>query len=135
ATRPRRPGPGGRVWHLQPGRREAVRRRGRPRGAGRRGAREGRRPRGRGPRDDRDPRMSDVTQFEADELGWFGDFGGRFMPEALVAALDELTDAWQDAMADPVFVAEFDTILRDYANVPSPLYDATRLTEHLGGAR
>jgi tryptophan synthase beta chain len=76
-----------------------------------------------------------VTTWDADALGWFGDFGGRFMPEALVAALDELTAAWQDAMADDSFRAEFDTILREYAGVPSLLYDATRLTEHVGGAR
>ena len=57
------------------------------------------------------------------------------MPEALVAALDELTVAWQEAMADPVFVGDFDTILREYAGVPSLLYDATRLTEKVGGAR
>ena len=59
-------------------------------------------------------------------------FGGRFMPEALVAALDELTVAWQEAMADPAFVAEFDAILREYAGVPSPLYDAERLSEQVG---
>ena len=57
------------------------------------------------------------------------------MPEALVAALDELTAAWQEAMADPAFLADFDTILREYAGVPSLLYDATRLTEKVGGAR
>ena len=57
------------------------------------------------------------------------------MPEALVAALDELTVAWQEAMADPAFLAEFDAILRDYAGVPSLLYDAERLTEQVGGAR
>ncbi len=73
--------------------------------------------------------------WDADDHGWFGDFGGRFMPEALVAALDELTEAWQDAMADPSFRAEFDKILREYAGVPSLLYDAVRLTEHVGGAR
>jgi tryptophan synthase beta chain len=76
-----------------------------------------------------------TAQFEADANGWFGDFGGRFMPEALVAALDELTAAWQDAMADQDFLDDFDTILREYAGVPSMLYDATRLTDHLGGAR
>ena len=80
--------------------------------------------------------MTDAsTPWEADENGWFGDFGGRFMPEALVAALDELTVAWHDAMADETFRAEFDTILREYAGVPSLLYDAVRLTEHVGGAR
>ena len=78
---------------------------------------------------------TDVSTFDADDQGWFGDFGGRFMPEALVAALDELTVAWQEAMADPVFLADFDTILREYAGVPSLLYDATRLTEKVGGAR
>ena len=76
--------------------------------------------------------------YDADERGWFGDpqdgFGGRFMPEALVAALDELTVAWHDAMADPAFVAEFETVLREYAGVPSPLYHAERLSE-LAGAR
>ena len=49
------------------------------------------------------------AKWEADERGFFGDgtsWGGRFMPEALVAALDELTVAWQDAMADPSFTQE-----------------------------
>ncbi|MBD8869707.1 tryptophan synthase subunit beta [Nocardioides donggukensis] len=70
--------------------------------------------------------------YDADELGWFGDFGGRFMPEALVAALDELTEAWRDAMADPGFVADFEAILREYAGLPSPLYEAQRLSEKVG---
>ncbi|GAB2879031.1 tryptophan synthase subunit beta [Nocardioides pacificus] len=68
----------------------------------------------------------------ADERGFFGDFGGRFMPEALVAALDELTQAWEEAMADPGFVDDFETILREYAGIPSPLYEATRLSEKVG---
>jgi tryptophan synthase beta chain len=72
--------------------------------------------------------------FEADELGYFGDFGGRFMPEALVAALDELTVAWQGAMADPDFVGSFEKILREYAGTPSLLYDAERLSR-LAGTR
>ena len=71
-------------------------------------------------------------RFEADERGFFGDFGGRFMPEALVAALDELTGAWQDAMADPVFVHDFEKILREYAGLPSPLYEAQRLSDKVG---
>nr|WP_276310091.1 tryptophan synthase subunit beta [Nocardioides speluncae] len=70
--------------------------------------------------------------YDADESGYFGDFGGRFMPEALVAALDELTEAWQEATADETFRADFDAILRDYAGVPSPLYDAARLSEQVG---
>jgi tryptophan synthase beta chain len=67
-----------------------------------------------------------------DARGHFGRFGGRFMPEALVAPLDELTAAWQDAMADETFRAEFDRMLRGYAGVPSLLYDATRLSERAG---
>ncbi len=70
--------------------------------------------------------------YDADERGWFGDFGGRFMPEALVAALDELTVAWQDAMADPTFVADFEAICREYGGMPSPLYEARRLSDKVG---
>ena len=70
--------------------------------------------------------------FDADDRGYFGDFGGRYMPEALVAALDELTEAWRDAMADPEFVGAFETILREYAGVPSLLYDAKRLSDKIG---
>ncbi|GAW51445.1 MULTISPECIES: tryptophan synthase subunit beta [unclassified Nocardioides] len=74
--------------------------------------------------------------YDADAQGWFGGagtgFGGRFMPEALVAALDELTVAWHEAMADPEFVAEFEAILRDYAGIPSPLYHAERLSQKVG---
>jgi len=73
-----------------------------------------------------------MSRYDADPLGYYGDFGGRFMPEALVAALDELTVAWQKAMADPTFVREFTDILRDYAGVPSRLYDARRLSEVAG---
>ncbi len=54
------------------------------------------------------------------------------MPEALVAALDELTQAWHDAMADPEFVAEFEAICREYAGTPSRLYHAERLSQQVG---
>ncbi len=70
--------------------------------------------------------------WDADERGYFGTWGGRFMPEALVAALDELDAAWQDAKADPAFRQDFDAILRDFANTPSPLYHAERLSRQLG---
>ncbi len=69
-----------------------------------------------------------------DQLGHFGRFGGRFMPEALIAPLDELTQAWRGAMADPEFTGEFDRMLREWAGVPSLLYDATRLSD-VAGAR
>ena len=64
--------------------------------------------------------------------GTFGRFGGRMMPEALMAALDELTAAWQDAMADPAFTGEFERMLREYAGTPSLLYEATKLSERAG---
>jgi tryptophan synthase beta chain len=67
-----------------------------------------------------------------DAAGHFGRFGGRFVPEALIAALDELDAAFRHAQADEAFQAEFHRLLRDYANVPSPLYDATRLSSRLG---
>ena len=77
-----------------------------------------------------------MTTYEADERGYFGGaesgWGGRFMPEALVAALDELDAAWRDARDDPDFQRDFEAILRDFANAPSPLYHAERLSEQLG---
>jgi tryptophan synthase beta chain len=75
---------------------------------------------------------TDTTPYAPDATGHFGDFGGRFMPEALVAALDELTAAWRDAMADPGFCGELDRMLREYAGTPSRLYEATRLSERAG---
>ena len=80
--------------------------------------------------------LNEHTAYDADERGWFGGpaegFGGKFMPEALMKALDELDLAWQQAKADPAFVTEFDDILRDYANLPSPLYEAKRLSDKVG---
>ncbi|MFC6153250.1 tryptophan synthase subunit beta [Nocardioides yefusunii] len=73
-----------------------------------------------------------TSRHDADELGFFGDFGGRFMPEALVAALDELTAEWEAAMADPAFIGEFERLLRDYAGTPSKLYHAERLSAQVG---
>jgi len=76
-----------------------------------------------------------MNPWDADELGWFGGadagWGGRFMPEALVTAPGELTVAWQKAMADPTFTEELATIGREYAGLPSPLFEATRLSELL----
>jgi len=67
-----------------------------------------------------------------DASGHFGRYGGRFVPEALIAALDELDAAHRHAMADEAFQAEFGRLLRDYAGAPSLLYDATRLSEEVG---
>ena len=70
-----------------------------------------------------------------DASGHFGAYGGRFVPEALVAALDELTAAHLAARTDPEFTAELDRLLTTYAGRPTPLTDARRLSERLGGAR
>ena len=62
----------------------------------------------------------------------FGAFGGRYVPETLVPALDELDAAFREAMADPAFRAELDNLLRTYVGRPSPLSDAPRLSELVG---
>ncbi|ABP55605.1 tryptophan synthase subunit beta [Salinispora tropica] len=73
-----------------------------------------------------------VTAHYPDATGHFGRFGGRFVPEALVAALDELDDAWRTAMGDEPFQTEFAALLRDYAGAPSLLYTARRLSAKIG---
>lgn len=70
-----------------------------------------------------------------DNKGYFGDYGGRFVPETLLPALDELTAAYKEAKADAAFWAEFEALSRDYSGRPTPLYLAERLTRHCGGAR
>jgi tryptophan synthase beta chain len=67
--------------------------------------------------------------------GHFGPFGGRFVPEALVAAIDELTAAFHQTWDDPAFRGELDRLLRDYTGRPSPLTDAPKFGAHAGGAR
>ena len=62
----------------------------------------------------------------------FGRYGGRFVPEVLVAALDELTAAWAEARDDPAYRDELDRMLRDYVGRPTPLYLARRLSERVG---
>ncbi|HEY8457983.1 MAG TPA: tryptophan synthase subunit beta [Actinopolymorphaceae bacterium] len=69
-----------------------------------------------------------------DESGHWGRFGGRFVPEALIAALDELDVARREALDDPAFQGEFARMLREYAGLPSLLYDAKRLSQ-VAGAR
>ena len=70
-----------------------------------------------------------------DATGHFGIFGGRFVPEALIAALDELTEAYEAMRVDPAFLAEFDRLQRDYTGRPSPITEVQRFAEHAGGAR
>ncbi|WP_295778542.1 tryptophan synthase subunit beta [uncultured Microbacterium sp.] len=66
---------------------------------------------------------------------FFGDFGGRYMPESLIAAIDELTAEYEAAKADPAFAAEFESLLHSYAGRPSALTEVPRFAEHAGGAR
>jgi tryptophan synthase beta chain len=69
-----------------------------------------------------------------DNKGYFGDYGGRFVPETLIPALDELTAAYEKVKADHGFWDEFDSLSHDYSGRPTPLYFAKQLTGHCGGA-
>jgi len=64
--------------------------------------------------------------------GWFGSFGGRYVPETLIPALDELEEAYAAAREDPSFAHDLDHLLTTYVGRPSPLSDAPRLSEHVG---
>ncbi|RKY58157.1 MAG: tryptophan synthase subunit beta, partial [Candidatus Latescibacterota bacterium] len=67
--------------------------------------------------------------------GYFGPYGGQFVPETLMAPLEELERAYLEAREDPAFREELEGLLKDYAGRPTPLYFASRLTEHWGGAK
>ncbi len=62
----------------------------------------------------------------------FGPYGGRYVPEVLIPALDELSAAWSEARDDPEFRAELSALLRDYVGRPTPLYRAERLSARVG---
>lgn len=70
-----------------------------------------------------------------DARGHFGTYGGKFIPETLVSAFEELSREYEAARKDPAFQAELDLLLRDYCGRPTPLYFAERWTEKLGGAK
>jgi len=70
-----------------------------------------------------------------DERGRYGEYGGRFVPETLVPALDELEAAWREARRDPSFQAELDELLSRYAGRETPLTEARRMSADLGGCR
>jgi tryptophan synthase beta chain len=76
-----------------------------------------------------------ITKSEPDEHGHWGKFGGRYVPETLVAPLDELTNEFMRAREDPNFRNELNRLLRDYCGRPTPLFHARRLTAHAGGAQ
>ncbi len=69
---------------------------------------------------------------EPDAAGRFGDFGGRFVPEALVPACQELERAFRTAWSDATFTARYHAVLRDYAGRPSPVTECRNLSELLG---
>ncbi len=76
-----------------------------------------------------------ATDLPATDASHYGRFGGRFVPEALVGALDELEGALAEAQADPAFAARMTALREDYGGRPTKLYLAERLTAHGGGAR
>jgi len=79
--------------------------------------------------------MATKAQSDYPRKGRFGVFGGQFVPETLVPAVQELEKAYLSARRDKRFVAELDRLLHDYAGRPTPLYFAGNLTRHAGGAK
>jgi len=67
-----------------------------------------------------------------DERGYFGRFGGRYVPETLMPALEQLEAAYEEARRDEAFQREFEYYLREYVGRPNPLYPAARFSEALG---
>jgi len=72
---------------------------------------------------------------DPDARGYFGEFGGRFVPETLVAPVEELERAYLTARDDPAFARELSRLLKHYVGRPTPVYEAARLSESYGGAR
>lgn len=79
--------------------------------------------------------MPDITYPTTTSRGRFGPYGGQFVPEVLMAPLQQLEAAYTEAIADPAFMARLDDLLRTYVGRPTPLTFAARLSDHLGGAR
>src|SRR5947207_2602219 len=79
--------------------------------------------------------VSMITSSEPDRHGHWGKFGGRYVPETLVAPLEELTSEFMQSRADPNFRRELNMLLRDYCGRPTPLFHAQRPTAHAGGAQ
>jgi tryptophan synthase beta chain len=79
--------------------------------------------------------VAEPTSHEPDARGHFGVFGGRYVPEALMAVIEEVTAAYEKARTDQEFLDRLDNLQTHYAGRPSPLYEAVRLSEHVGGAR
>lgn len=76
--------------------------------------------------------MKDKPIYHVDDRGYFGKFGGAYIPEMLYPNVAELEASYLDILSDPAFVAEFDALMKDYVGRPSPLYKAKRLSEKYG---
>ena len=76
-----------------------------------------------------------TQQVQPDEQGQWGQYGGRYVPETLMAPLEQLTQSYKQASDDPAFQSELDRLLADYSGRPTPLFFAARLTAAAGGAR
>ena len=72
---------------------------------------------------------------EPNKDGFYGKFGGRFVPETLMTAVLELEKAYRESQADPSFQEELNQLLRQYVGRETPLYYAKNLTQHIGGAK
>ena len=79
--------------------------------------------------------LANPVEIAAEVKGRFGAYGGRYVPETLMAALEELEEAYEVADADPAFHAELDGLLHHYCGRPTAMYFAKRMTEQLGGAQ
>ncbi|HUO38258.1 MAG TPA: tryptophan synthase subunit beta, partial [Mycobacterium sp.] len=79
--------------------------------------------------------VAEPTAHDPDSRGHFGVYGGRFVPEALMAVIEEVTAAYEKARSDQGFLDTLDRLQTHYSGRPSPLYEAARLSEHAGGAR
>ncbi len=79
--------------------------------------------------------VAEPTLHDPDARGHFGVFGGRYVPEALMAVIEEVTAAYEKARTDQTFLDELDRLQTHYAGRPSPMYEASRLSAHAGGAR
>jgi tryptophan synthase beta chain len=79
--------------------------------------------------------MTVTTRRDPDVRGYFGEFGGRYVPETLVEPVEELERAYLAVRDDPGFTIELNRLLKDYVGRPTPLYEATRLSQASGGAR
>jgi tryptophan synthase beta chain len=79
--------------------------------------------------------IAEPTVHDPDARGHWGPYGGRLVPEALMGVIEEVTAAYEKARSDQTFLDELDRLQKHYTGRPSPLYEATRLSEHAGGAR